>query len=125
MFAVGKVGGDWREIERKLRKKRKGSFSKRDNLYWRKLDGLADRLADRDHDVGDLCWGFVRIQVQLRVLGVAAWNILFWACLSQASLTQGVIFFLRAGFWQWHLKSVRPEQPSEVKASVKQLSCKV
>lgn len=45
-----------------------------------------------------------------------------WSATSQAFLTQGVMLLTRAGFWQWQAKSVRDEQPSEVRAETKQLS---
>lgn len=45
-----------------------------------------------------------------------------WSATSQAFWTQGVTVLTREGFWQWQAKSVRPEQPSVVRAVTKQLS---
>jgi len=49
----------------------------------------------------------------------AAWT-LAWSAAEQALATQGVMVEISWGFEQWHLKSVRPAQPSVVKAVVKQ-----
>lgn len=45
-----------------------------------------------------------------------------WSETAQAFWTQGVMVSTSWGFWQWQAKSVRDEQPSEVRAVTKQLS---
>jgi len=50
----------------------------------------------------------------------AAWTFC-WSATEQALFTQGVMVEIREGFEQWHLKSVRLAQPSDVRAVVKQV----
>lgn len=49
-------------------------------------------------------------------------DIQIWSETAQAFWTQGVMVLTSWGFWQWQAKSVRDEQPSEVRAVTKQLS---
>lgn len=46
----------WRGGKESREKRR---YKKTCNLWGRKLDGRASRLADGDHDVGDLCFGLL------------------------------------------------------------------
>lgn len=52
-----------------------------------------------------------------------AWMVVAWSAGEQAPWTQGWTVARReAPFSQWHLKSVRDEQPSEVRGPTKQVS---
>jgi hypothetical protein len=47
-----------------------------------------------------------------------------WSAAEHAPRTQGCTVEIRAApFWQWHLKSVRDEQPSLERGATKQLNC--
>ena len=50
-------------------------------------------------------------------------NVHDWSSTLQALRTQGVTVLTSSGFWQWQAKSVKDEQPSLVRASMKQLAC--